>query len=483
MSRVKRIRNEKVHKMKVRGLIKRLPYPIRQGVKHVYGAAYRALPPRLRYGRVFWETYNFLQESQWWSREKLEEYQMQQLGKLLQHAYENVPYYRNVFDERGLKPKDIQDFSDLKRLPYLEKDTFKSRFDEMMARNIELEGLHMGHTSGTTGKPLQFYVDMSTSQKELAFIYHQWSRVGYKPKDTRVELRGAVNRRKPVNYDPTFKILRLSPLVNSKEIATYYLKRMKAVGAKFLHGYPGAIASFSHTVKKYRLAVPFQLKAVLFVSEAVYEWEREVVREIFNCRVFSHYGMAEKVVSAAECEDSQQYHCIPQYGVTEIAPDTHEIIGTGFRNYVNPFIRYRTTDIASMPISSGCEKCGRNYYPVFVEVEGRLEDFIITPQGTLITPAVITHPFKDLQTIKDTQVVQESPDRIILRAVPWDEGDLQLFEAEISKLCQDLQEILGAGMQVKGEMTEEIERPKSGKFKWIRSEVCRDSLEKGVREA
>jgi len=463
----------------MQGLIKQLPYPVKQGLKYIYGA----LPARIRYGKVFWETYNFLQESQWWSREKLEEYQMQQLSTLLNHAYENVPYYHRLFDERGLKPKDIQNFDDLKKLPCLDKDTFRLHVGEMLAKSIDPKKLLITHTSGTTGKPLQFYEDESTGQKEMAFIYHQWSRVGYMPGDIRIELRGAVNRRKPIYYDPIFKVLRLSPLIDSKETTCHYLEKMRLFEAKFLHGYPGAIASFAYAIKRYGISVPFKLKAVLFASEAIYEWERVLVQEVFNCRVFSHYGMTEKVVLAAECEHSQNYHCLPQYGMTEIDPQSYEIIGTTFLNYANPFIRYRTTDIASTCISSGCEECGRNYYPVFAKVEGRLEDFIVTPQGTLIAPAIITHPFKDLKTIKDTQVVQESLDRVILRAVPWEKGDLQLFEAEISKLCQDLQEILGAGMQVKGEMTEEIERPKSGKFKWIQSAVSKDSLEKGIREA
>ncbi len=76
---------------------------MKQGLEYVYGA----VPPRFRYSKVFWDTYDFLQKSQWWSGEKLEEYQMHQLSKLLHHTYENVPYYRKVFDERGLKSKDI----------------------------------------------------------------------------------------------------------------------------------------------------------------------------------------------------------------------------------------------------------------------------------------------------------------------------------------------------------------------------------------
>ena len=94
---------------------RRLP----KSVQYAVGYAYGTIPPPIRYGRVFRETYAFLQESQWWSREQLEEYQLEQLSKLLHHAYGNVPYYRRVFDERGSKPRDIHDFKDLQQLPYL----------------------------------------------------------------------------------------------------------------------------------------------------------------------------------------------------------------------------------------------------------------------------------------------------------------------------------------------------------------------------
>jgi phenylacetate-CoA ligase len=462
--------------MTLRDTVKRLPYPIQQSIRYVYSL----IPPRIRYGRVFWETYNFLQESQWWSKERLEDYQMQQLNKLLKHAYENVPYYRRVFDERGLKPKDIQSLNDFKKLPYLDKNTFKLHAQDMIARNFSLKKLHMSHTSGTTGKPLQFYQDDFAAQREWAFIHHQWSRVGYKPGDARVEFRGAVNRSNPVYYDPVSKVLRLSPLVDSKETAIYYMEKIESFGSQFLHGYPGAIASFANAIKQFKLIVPFQLKAVLFASEAVYEWEREIVREVFNCRIYSHYGMAEKVVLAAECEYSDHYHCLPQYGITEIDPNTREIIGTGFLNYANPFIRYRTTDIASLPVFTKCEKCGRNYYPVFAKVEGRLEDFIITPKGALIAPAIITHPFKDLKTIKDTQVVQESLGCVTLKAVPWDKSNMELLKLELKTLCGDLQSILGDEMQIKSEIVDEVQHPKSGKFKWVISNISRDSLEKGI---
>lgn len=453
--------------MTLRDRVDFLPGPAKQGIRFAFGV----LPPRIRYGKVFWETYNFLQESQYWSREELEVYQIRQLSKLLHHAYENVPYYREIFDDRGLKPSDIQELEDLKKLPYLTKDTLRSRAKDLKAQNFDPGKLPMTHTSGTTGKPLQFSEDPFTRDKEWAFICHQWSRVGYKPGDLRVELRGQVNRDKPVLYDPATKVLRLSPLIDGEKKAALYLDKMQGVGAKFLHGYPGAISSFALLIRKYRLAVPFSLTAVLFASEAVYPWQRELVQEIFQCRVFSHYGMAEKVVLASGCEHTNLYHCIPQYGITEIDPNNKEIIGTGFLNYATPFIRYRTTDTASAPFSSSCEKCGRNYYPVFADLEGRLEDFIVTPDGGLITPAAITHPFKSLRAIKDTQVVQKNMNSVIIRGVPLEAGESEAVRRELRQLSQDLRAIIGESVQVKWEIVEEIERSASGKFKWIVTEV------------
>lgn len=128
--------------MSVKQLAKKLPYTIQQPLKYIYSV----IPRRLRYGKVFWETYNFLQESQWWSREKLEEYQIQQLSRLLRHAYENVSYYRVVLDERGLKPKDIQDFKDLQQLPYLTKEDVRMNFNDLIARNIPKEQMDYGTT-------------------------------------------------------------------------------------------------------------------------------------------------------------------------------------------------------------------------------------------------------------------------------------------------------------------------------------------------
>jgi len=103
----------------------------------------------------------------------------------------------------------------------------------------------------------------------------------------------------------------------------------------------------------------------------------------------------------------------------------------------------------------------------------------VTSQG-LIGPAIITHPFKDLKTIKETQIVQKSINYIFLRVVKWENKEKSEFKSETNQLSYDLKKILGDDIRIEVEEMEEIERTKSGKFKWIVSEVARDLLEKGV---
>src|SRR5436309_9661369 len=82
---------------------------------------YYTVPIQVRYGGQFRDVHRFLMESQWWSKQSLQSYQMEQLSRLLKHACENVPYYRRVFSTLGLKPNDIQDFDDFRKIPFLTK--------------------------------------------------------------------------------------------------------------------------------------------------------------------------------------------------------------------------------------------------------------------------------------------------------------------------------------------------------------------------
>jgi phenylacetate-CoA ligase len=184
--------------------------------------------------------------------------------------------------------------------------------------------------------------------------------------------------------------------------------------------------------------------------------------------------MAEHVVIAGECESNRAYHCMPQYGITEVDPQTGEIAGTGFLNHAHPFIRYKTADVATLPVADNCPECGRNYYPVLADVEGRLQDFVVTPEGVSLCACVMTFPFKHRRAIGRVQIVQEAFDRVTLRAAPVSGDAMGLFETELTEAHAGLQQILGAGVTVRREMISPEECAGPGKFRFIISHLPRE---------
>jgi len=67
-----------------------------------------------------------LEETQWYTREELRKLQWHKLKRLLQHAYEHVPYYQKQFKKSGLSPESINNPEDFGQLPFLNKEDIRN---------------------------------------------------------------------------------------------------------------------------------------------------------------------------------------------------------------------------------------------------------------------------------------------------------------------------------------------------------------------
>jgi len=89
------------------------------------------------------------------AREVIVAFQNKQLRRLITHAYKNVPYYRRLFDQNGLKPNDIKSVSDLSIVPITSKKDLQSLpAEEVVARGVNPKNLIVRRTSGSSGEPL-----------------------------------------------------------------------------------------------------------------------------------------------------------------------------------------------------------------------------------------------------------------------------------------------------------------------------------------
>jgi phenylacetate-CoA ligase len=379
---------------------------------------------------VFRETYAFLQESQWWSREKLEEYQIQQLSKLLFHAYTNVPYYRRVFDERGLKPKDIRNLDDLRKLPYLTKDIIRENLNELIATNYPKHKFQFVTTGGSTGIPMGLYIERGrTEAMDLAFMLIQWNMVGLSRGDRRVVLRGNViqsaDKRKFWDHKPMSKKLILSSYHITDETLPKYIEKIQKFKPAFIQAYPSAISILGRYMKEYNVEPFPTVKAIACDSEILYPWQSEMLKNVFQCQVYDFYGHAERAVMAGQCGKGCCYHIFPEYGITEIIGNDSEpvidengigeIVATGLNNFIFPLIRYRTMDLA-VPTSAKCE-CGRNS-ALLKRIEGRLQQLIVSKTKNLI-PLTGAYGLVAMssENIKENQFYQDTEGEVILNIV------------------------------------------------------------------
>ena len=143
----------------------------------------------LALGRSISKHRRFLQDSQWWSADQLQEYQNEKLRALIKHAYMNVPYYRELFDERKLKPEDIKTTDDLLKLPMLTKEIIRENFPHnIVAKNIPKEQMMHTCSSGSTGEPLQYYITKDAYSFNLACNIRGWYWFGFRMGDKFIKL-------------------------------------------------------------------------------------------------------------------------------------------------------------------------------------------------------------------------------------------------------------------------------------------------------
>lgn len=456
-----------------------LPFYFKQSLRYIYSA----IPERKRYGKAFWDTCKLLQESQWWSKEELKDYQMQQLNRLLKHAYENVPYYRKLFDERGLRPKDIQDFGDVKQIPYLTKDIVRVHLNDLRARNYPNRKFQYVTTGGSTGTPLGFYYERGVSiPREWAFMVTQWKRIGFTLGDKRVILRGNVVRSADQDslweYNPIDKSLILSSVSLTDRILPIYIKKINEFQPDFLHVYPSSAFILARFMKTNNLKPFPSIKAVLCGSESIFPWQRTLLEEVFRCRVYSWYGHSELCALAGQCEKNSSYHVFPEYGFVEFMDQnkddvkedekSSEIIATGFNNYAMPFIRYKTGDMAVY--SKDQCSCGRNY-PLIKGIRGRMQDFIISKSNHLVPLSAVQYErLGENNFVRQFQFYQDKPGEVIVYIVKA--GDF--LKKEEAKIHRVLQEGIGKDILFSIKFTEDIHRTQSGKQRLLIQKLPND---------
>lgn len=414
---------------------------------------------------------------------ELEELQWTRLQTLLAHAEASVPYYRDLFRERGLSASDIRSWTDFEALPILTKGILQQEKERLKAERLPdpSDECQLNRTGGSTGEPLEFLSTRRRGElREATTIRHnRWT--GWNLGEPMAviwgaaqDLGGIASLKARLRYALLEKHLTLNTVSMDAARMREFAEQLKRHRPKTWLAYANSSVLFIRFLREQQID-GLSPEAVITSAEMLSEGNRRLIEETLDCRVYDRYGCRELSVIASECGHRADHamHIAADVLKVEIAAsppgelgaEQGKIIITDLMNFGTPFIRYQIEDISSF--AEGSCSCGRAL-PLLAPVTGRTSDFLVTADGRVVAGTALTILLlAELPGIARGQLLQYERGKVIFRMVP--EGDPSVETTrEILAACRGA---LGTDTKVEVEIVEEIPVTASGKFPFAISKV------------
>lgn len=415
-----------------------------------------------------------LEESQWLSPAELREIQNEKLRAMVRHAYDTVPYYREVFEGRKLTPDDIKTVEDLPKLPILTKDDLRANFPDKIRSSACMDSkLIIGKSSGSTGEPVKYYLTPEEKAFKWACLYRMWRWAGYDfgkryvnfTVIAQIAFRG-VPLMERLERSATRALILQAKDMNAENVGDM-ARQMQRFRPVVIKGHPSTCYYMARWMVDNDMRFT-GVKGTLCNGETLVPAVRDMIEDRFGCGVWDTYG-SEGIETACQCSPRSMHHVSAEAVITEIVDPQGDpvplgsegrLIVTALDKWAMPFIRYDTQDIASMA-DAQCE-CGRGL-PLLASLKGRMVDMGLSPSGKLLSVYAFTPLFAMTPGIDAWQVVQESPGELSVKIVPAANFD----QAVIASVDKSVRDYAGEDVEVNITLVDEIPLTPSGKRRFF----------------
>ncbi len=330
--------------------------------------------------------------------EEMKKLQSEKLVKQVKHVYENVPYYRNLMDEKGVKPEDIKGIDDLHKLPFLQKSDLRDAYPYGLLGTSLDNCVRIHSTSGTTGRRVvAFYtqndIDLWEDCCARAIVA-----VGGTKKDVCQVAYGYGLFTGGFGLNGGSQKVGCLTLPMSSGNTERQVQFMNDLGATILCCTPSYAAYIGEYIKEQGIKPEdISLKAGIFGAEPWTEEMRHGIEKSLGIKAYDIYGLTESTGPgvAFECSEQTGMHINEDHFFAEIIdPDTGEVLPEGSKGELVftsldkegfPLLRYRTRDICVLSREK-CS-CGRTLVKM-AKPMGRTDDMLII-RGVNVFPSQI----------------------------------------------------------------------------------------------
>lgn len=332
------------------------------------------------------------------SHEDMKKLQDERLVAQVKHVYENVPYYKNLMDKKGVTPDDIKSTDDLHKLPFLTKSDLREAYPYGLLAKPLSECVRIHSTSGTTGKRVvTFYTQNDIDLWEDCCARAITAAGGTKGDVCQVSYGYGLFTGGSGLNGGSHKVGCLT-LPMSSGNTERQIQFMKDLGSTILCCTPSYAAYIGETLHEMGLTPDdIKLKAGIFGAEPWTEEMRQEIENLLGIKAYDIYGLTETSGPgvAFECSEQSGMHINEDNFIPEIInPETGEVLPEGEKGELVftsitkeafPLLRYRTRDICVLTREK-CS-CGRTLIKMCKPM-GRSDDMLII-RGVNVFPSQI----------------------------------------------------------------------------------------------
>jgi len=430
------------------------------------------IPARLIRGENFIKCIKEVRRVESFSVDELMKFQIQKLQNLLNER-NNIPYLQKNTESHNSK-YTISALEDLAIFPVADKTYLIDNLEEFRSQKVSL--LSSRSTSGSTGQPFKFYRDRFSLAYMDAVMYNAYSWHGIKTGERQARFWGmpfdAKKKREAILKDFLMNRVRLSAFDISNENFEKYYRKIYKFRPGYFYGYASLIYEFACFCRERGYSFHnFKIKAIVVTGEKLVSSQKTVIEDVFATKVVQEYGCSEIGVIGFECSHGKMHVMAPNV-IVDVVKDGHsvldeqgEIVITELNAKSFPFVRYKIGDIGAIR-SEQCS-CGIKW-PVIEITEGRIDDYIITPEGNKVYDAVLAYTFNGYKKyIKMFKAVQRKNGDLEIKVVVTNECD----DNVLGRCSEELRQRITPDISIRFSKVRNIEREKSGKLRYFVSEI------------
>lgn len=419
---------------------------------------------RIRHSGKYHEYRKYYKEVESYDKKELDKEVTIKLNNFLTFSVEKSVWYKSY------KDKSFSVF------PILEKKDLLINLDKIKTLK-DSEGI-ISLTGGTTGASMKVIYTKEDMQERFAILDHFRAQHGYELGKKTAWFSGKnlvtqedIEKGICSHYDFINKIRFYSTfLINEKNFDVYW-NSLNEFQPEFLVGFPSSVYEICQIAKSRELKYTGKAKVFFPTAETVLPEHRQVISEVLGCKLVDQYASSEGAPFILECS-ANHLHIHPLTGIFEVVSDdlqpaqSGQILVTSFTTHGTPLIRYKIGDSVTLADSAKQCACG-SIFPLVENIEGRTNDYILSPTHGKVNLGNISNSTKDIKGILCFQLIQNELNHIDIKLIV----NKEFNNMQESNFISALRERIGNSIQLNINYVEDIPKEKSGKFRIVKNNL------------